>query len=402
MLKEYVGSMKVAMVAYGHVDNVLCLSNYLAKRIDFTLVIVMAGNRFTRSVVDWDITGLPFGLTTDSSISDNYLGREIVKYIDPKLKILLVRAPSLKILKDWKQENLKCIMEIADYIRDNQYDVVHFNGASGFQLYFHYLLRSKHKVSTVHDYLPHSGESSTLSGMTNRLINKLFTQLDYEFIQHYRFLAKEFVKFYKVKPDRVHTVYCGPLEIYREFVSEVVREEDRTVLFFGRISKYKGIDCLVKAMSIARERLPNAKAIIAGAGDFWFDIHRDGSYEIYNYHVSNTELARLLQRASIVVAPYTDATHSAVVMTAYAFCKPVVASAVGGIPEVIQDDVTGKLVPPNDPKALAESIVDLLSAPKKRESMKRNIARACNEGSLSWDKIADATIRVYKAACSSS
>jgi glycosyltransferase involved in cell wall biosynthesis len=397
--KEYVGSMKVAIVAYGHADNVLCLSNHLSKTIDVTVIFVMAGNRFTRSIIDSDITGLPFGLTADPNVIDTFLGSEIAGYISPKLKILLARIPNWKMLKDWKRENLKYIMDVSDYIRDNDYDVVHFNGASGFQLYFHFLLRDKHKVNTVHDYILHTGESKLLPDITNRFLNKIYTLLDYEFIQHYQFLSRSFSEFYKVKRRRVHTVYCGPLEIYREFATSTVHEETRTVIFFGRISRYKGVDCLIKAMSIVKNRMPDARTIIAGAGDFWFDFDNDGSFEIYNYHIPNDELVHMIQRASVVVAPYNDATHSAVLMTAFAFSKPVIASAVGGIPEVIRDNVTGRLVPPGDPYALAESILDLLSNPEKREYIKTNIEHECHEGRLSWDKIAADTVRVYEAAC---
>ena len=393
-MKEYAGKMKVAIVAYGHADNVICLSNHLSKYADVTLIFVTAGDRFTRSVFDWDITKLPFGLITDSNVISNYIGKIILSYISPNIKIYLVHTPTRKIVKDWKRENMKYIKEVAEYIKNNAYDAVHFNGFSGFQLYFHWYLRRMPKVYTIHDYLPHSGEWKR----TPVILHKLYSKLNYQFIQHYHFLTERLSEFYGIQADRVHTVYCGPLEIYRVFLNKPISEEPHTILFFGRISYYKGIEYLVQAVPKIKEHIPDVKIIIAGKGDFWFKFKDREKYEIYNYHVSNKELVNLIQRASIVVTPYTDATHSAVIMTAYAFNKPVVASAVGGIPEVVDDHVTGRLVPPSNSQALANAIIELLSNSKKRKRMKQNIQKKCSEGKLAWDHIAKQTIGVYKKA----
>ena len=85
-------------------------------------------------------------------------------------------------------------------------------------------------------------------------------------------------------------------------------------------------------------------------------------------------------------------------MTAYAFNKPVVASAVGGIPEVVEHNVTGKLVPPREPQALADATIDLLLHDNKIKDMKKNIQKKCFKGELSWDYIAKQTIDVYRKA----
>jgi glycosyltransferase involved in cell wall biosynthesis len=85
-------------------------------------------------------------------------------------------------------------------------------------------------------------------------------------------------------------------------------------------------------------------------------------------------------------------------MTALAFNKPVVATSVGGIPEIIQDTITGKLVPPRNHSALADAIIDLLINPQKREIIKNNIEIMCSRGNLSWNAIAQQTMEVYSKA----
>jgi glycosyltransferase involved in cell wall biosynthesis len=253
------------------------------------------------------------------------------------------------------------------------------------------------KVYTLHDYLPHSGEWKA----TPLILNNIYTRLDYQFIQHYYFLSASFSDFFKVPPQRVHTVYCGPLDVYKSFINGEVNEEPATILFFGRISRYKGLDYLIQAFSEVKKIIPKAKLVVAGKGDFWFKPENDGTYEVYNRHISNEELVNLIQRATIIVTPYTDATHSAVIMTAYAFNKPVVASSVGGIPEVVTDNVTGTLVPARNTRALAEAISDLLLNREKRARIKKNIEKECFTGKLSWDNVAKKTIEVYQRAIDS-
>ena len=397
-MKEYAGRMRVAIVAYGHTDNVICLSNSLSKYIDITLIFITSGSRFTSSIFDWDISKLPFGLMIDENIVKKYIGNEVLKYIGSNIKVWLVRTTTLKTFKDWKRENVKYIREVARFLNKKQYDVIHFNGASGFQIYFHWFLRKTPKVYTIHDYLPHSGEAKLRLKITNTLLNKMYTKLGYEFIQHYQYLSDKFSEFYVVPKERVHTVYCGPFEVYRLFSNEQVKEEPRTILFFGRISLYKGIKYLIQAVPKIKKQIPDVKVIIAGKGDLGFKAENREEYEIYNNHLSNENIINLIQRATIVVLPYIDATHSAVLMTAYAFNKPVVASAVGGIPEIIEDNVTGRLVPPGNPQALADAIVNLFSNPEKRKQMKINIKKRFSQGKFSWDYIAKRTIEVYRMA----
>jgi glycosyltransferase involved in cell wall biosynthesis len=226
----------------------------------------------------------------------------------------------------------------------------------------------------------------------------LYSKLDYQFIQHYKYLSERFVEYYGTDPRRVHTVYCGPLDVYRSFIERTIREESSTIMFFGRISPYKGIEYLVEAMRDIGQHIPNLRCIIAGSGDIPVDLGNYDMYEVYNYHIPNNEMVDHIQRAGLIVLPYIDATHSAVLMTAYAFNKPVVASAVGGIPEIVKDGITGCLVPPRDSQTLATTISNLLKDKGKRSSMKHNIKKACAEGKFSWNKIADSTVAVYEKA----
>jgi len=394
MAMENVSRLKVAFVAYGHTDYAISLCKNLSKYIDITLILMTSGNYFTDCIFNCDISKLSFGLSVDQEIIRTFIGERIAHYNDSGMAIIIVRTPSLRILKDYKMKNLKYIKDLADYIKINSFDVVHFNGSSGFQIYLHWFLRHMPKVYTIHDYLPHSGEWN----INLIMLNKLFTRLNYQFIQHSKYLSENFIETYHIAPERVHTIYCGSYEVYKEYINNKIQEEQNTILFFGRISPYKGLQYLIEAIPKIKEKIATIKLIIAGKGNFWFDFEKKDEYEIHNYHLSNEELSSLIQRSALIVVPYTDATHSGVIMTAYAFNKPVVATAVGAIPEILINNITGKLVSAGNSAMIANAVIDLLLNPGKREQMKNNIKEITSKGKLSWDYASQQTINVYQKA----
>jgi len=106
-------------------------------------------------------------------------------------------------------------------------------------------------------------------------------------------------------------------------------------------------------------------------------------------------VSELFQKASVVVLPYIDGSQTGIIPIAYAFKKPVIVTNVGSIPEVVDDGKTGYIVPPRNEKKLAEAIIDILRDEHKRKQMGENAYKKMKE-ELSWDKIAEKTIRVYE------
>jgi starch synthase len=175
--------------------------------------------------------------------------------------------------------------------------------------------------------------------------------------------------------------------------------EANTILFFGRIWEYKGLEYLIKAQPLVSEVIPNAKFIIAGTGED-FDryeamMHDSTKFEVHYRYISNEERITFFKRASIVCLPYIDATISGVIPIAYAFAKPVVATRVGGLTEMVEDGQTGRLVNPYNSRELAEAIIDILSNDKLRNTMEKNALRKTTE---EWniDTLASRTMEVYE------
>ena len=105
----------------------------------------------------------------------------------------------------------------------------------------------------------------------------------------------------------------------------------------------------------------------------------------------------MFRRASVVALPYVDASQSAVIPVAYTFGKPVVATTVGGLPELVEDGRTGFLVPPRDEQALADAVVRLLRDRELRHQLGANGKRKVDT-ECSPDAVAHRTLEVYRCA----
>jgi glycosyltransferase involved in cell wall biosynthesis len=250
---------------------------------------------------------------------------------------------------------------------------------------------------SVHDSEPHYGERDWRFNVARKL---MFSHIKH-FILFNRLSKDQFIKKYKLHKTNASVVNLGVLDVYTKFIKEELPEEEKTILFFGRISPYKGLDVLIESAKMVCNNIHKVRFIIAGHPIKNYkipticELPNNGLFEVHLNHISNFQLACLLQRASIVVCPYIEATQSAVILTAYAFRKPVIATMVGGLSEYVWNGETGFLVPPKDPQALADAIIRLIKNDQERERIKMKINER-NNFDLSWDKIANDIVDIYK------
>jgi glycogen synthase len=157
--------------------------------------------------------------------------------------------------------------------------------------------------------------------------------------------------------------------------------EPAEVLFAGRLSPEKGIEELVAATQ-------GMNLVVAGDGPLRASVPAALGF------VPHEELERLYARAAVVVLPSHREGLPLCILEAMAHGRPVVASAVGGIPELVADGVTGLLVPAGDVTALRAALERLLGDPILRRRMgraaRRRVAELCSR-----DHVADATLRAY-------
>ena len=147
---------------------------------------------------------------------------------------------------------------------------------------------------------------------------------------------------------------------------------DQVVTFVGRMNAEMGLDVLLQALPMVLAKKPRARFLVAGARHHLTESVMQMAKERPDIlgcqvDVPYAELPRFYAAATVVVAPSVSARACLGLSIAEAMAtgKPVVACRVGGTLEVLTDDATGLVVPPNDPLALAAAVLDLLERPEK-------------------------------------
>jgi glycosyltransferase involved in cell wall biosynthesis len=177
--------------------------------------------------------------------------------------------------------------------------------------------------------------------------------------------------------DRLLTLRAGarvsvhPHPTYTQFVGNTTRDDarlrlgvnGRVLLFFGLIRAYKGLHTLLAAFALVAEKLDATLLIV---GEFYEDrapydseisaLGIGARVRVISRYIPDDEVEVYFRAADLVVLPYRSATQSGITQTAFAFERPVVVTAVGGLPDVVDDGVTGYVVPPDNPAALAGAI----------------------------------------------
>lgn len=316
------------------------------------------------------------------------------KYADEidldRLSVLNIRSSSV-----FSSDYRMAVGQLRYFLRELAPDIVHINdfpnGFVGALPFF----RTPSLIS-VHDPVPHVGESTFQSRLWRRLyLSKVKNVLLFNGRQD-----DKFCQAYGSRRTRLFHSRLGPYEYLSGRASPGRVVEGDYILFFGRVSRYKGIDVLLDAFRRIAGRHPGVKLVVAGSGKYWFDIEpskNDPGVVILNRFIPTEELGALVRDSRFVVCPYIEATQSGVVMSSYAFGKPVVATRVGGLPDMVEDGSTGVLVQPGDPAELAEVLDGLLSDRMRLERFEASIRqRYLGRGEGGWDAIGDGIVEAYR------
>lgn len=170
--------------------------------------------------------------------------------------------------------------------------------------------------------------------------------------------------------------------------------DEEVLLFFGFIRGYKGVKHLLRAMPAIRAARPKAHLLVVGEffeGDkqAYLDVIESlqlpqGALTLVDGYLPDEEIEPYFMASDLVVLPYESATQSGIVQIAYGFERPVVVTAVGGLPEVVVDGKTGFVVPPQDEKALAEAVIRFF-VEDRVEEFKEGIRSEAYR--FSWDRM---------------
>ena len=259
------------------------------------------------------------------------------------------------------------------------------------------ILYRKKTLLLVHDPFLHSGEEFLM----DRILRKFYFTLVKNKILLNEIQKQDFISVYKEDPNKIYTSFLSVYDYLTCFNQNTERSNEFNILFFGRISPYKGVKYLLDAFVdiLQRHKDLNIKLTIAGSGDFDFDINFYKNYpqiKIINKFISPQDLSSLINQSTVVICPYTDATQSGVVMSAFAFKKPIIATRVGGLSEMIKNNATGLIIEPKSTEAIVDAILDLYNNQEKLELFSANIEKEYFTGDSSWDIAAKKFLEAFK------
>ncbi|MBI1171376.1 glycosyltransferase [bacterium] len=321
--------MRVLLIGSEPVDYTIAFANSVATRASVVLVVPRA--RFAA------LTG----------------------WLDPAIEVRLIDWPRHRSLG-----NPGFLWRLTRLIRRERPDLVHV--LSNTVLWLNLAVpfwRTCPLVTTVHDVHLHPGDRDTakLPDWSPRLMVRQSPDI----VVHGVALRDAAVKTFAKPADHVHVLPHPAIWRYAELARAQGMQRGAagaafTVLLFGRIFAYKGLDVLIKAERLLGARIAGLRIVVAGRGDdpgaLRAAMGDPARYDIRHRFIEDGEVAQLFLDADLVVLPYREASQSGVIPVAATFGKPVVVTDVGELCATVAPQGLGLVVPPGDAAALSEAM----------------------------------------------
>ena len=241
------------------------------------------------------------------------------------------------------------------------------------------LARTPLRVLTRH----HSDYHTRIHKRWHIRLDQLCTRLSHAVIAVSQHTADHLVQVEAAPADKVHVILNGidfdRLKLSEEGARKRLRQElapdgAPLLLCAARLHPEKGHSDLFRALPLVRARLGRpVRLLLAGTGPFEAayraEVQSLGCGDAVAFLGFRKDLPDLMASADLFVLPSVAEAFGLVLAEALYLGTPVVASRVGGIPEIVDDGVDGRLVPPGDSEALAQALVDLLRDDERRRAM---------------------------------
>jgi len=203
-----------------------------------------------------------------------------------------------------------------------------------------------------------------------------------------------------ISPKRVRVVHCGMDHDTYSFDLSVRKSEQPTILYVGRLKRYKSVDVIIRALPEVVGRVPDVRLVVAGSGDAMGELKRLAlslnldRRVVFTGYVSGADKVDWMRRSHVIVNPSPREGWGLTNIEANACGTPAVASDVDGLRDSVRDGVTGLLFPYGDHRSLAERLIRMLTDDALRKTMAVN-ALAWAE-TFSWDAAARETMEIIE------
>jgi len=268
-------------------------------------------------------------------------------------------------------------------------------------------LMGKRIVYTAHNVLPHMQENTY-----NRAVFFLIYHIADKIVAHTEFIRKRIVDEFGVPADKVAVVKHGVYNARDEASLDRrkarrllgLAPDDKVVLFFGNITRYKGLDVLIPAVMRSRKAIPGLKLIVAGkVSDSYQDefdrlIHPaspdEGVLPMPGF-VPDDRVEALFKASDVTVLPYLEASQSGVLLLSYAYGRPVIAPDIGSFRHDVIEGKTGHIFRCNDPEDLAGKITLFFDGQAESGSSSEEYIKDYANIMYSWESIGAELTGIY-------
>ena len=275
-------------------------------------------------------------------------------------------------IKKLKNPSFVLLSSLKAMIGGENYDVVHaFNVPSAFAMKY---TKAKKKVLSIHGI--YSEQVDVLHSKTTSVIAKIIEIKVLKWADKLTTDSKIVKKMYKEKLNADFEFFYAPLDIKKFKKLKNVEKNEKQIIFIGRDSHEKGIDIL-------KEIEPKINGKI-----------------IYCTNMRWEDAMENLKASSILVIPSRMESIPQVIKEAFYLKVPIIATSVGGIPELIKDNVTGILVPPNDSEILLEKINGLLVDNEKAKKLSDS-GYEFVMNNLTWEVLLPRYVKFYESLANS-
>ncbi|MDB5852730.1 MAG: hypothetical protein JWR22_771 [Herminiimonas sp.] len=312
-------------------------------------------------------------------------------------------VPSLKLLPLPKARSIAAVLRnfftVWSRLRAFRADVIHCQEGGVWDELIPVLLwqRNTPLILTVHDPCPHAGaDRERISFSRHRLYHAMLRMRCDAAIVHGDTLGARLRALNGRFETRTFTVPHGVLG--PEDIGPATDWTKGNLLFFGRLQSYKGLGIFIEAVRELERRGIPVRGVVAGRGpdldQYRSQLSESKLFELHERFIPPDEVPCLFMQANAVVLPYMEGTQSGVAAMALGYGRPIVASRVGAIPDLVVDDINGLLVRPGAVDELVRALERVIVDQRLATRLAHN-SLALGQGALSWRQIAVRTRAVY-------
>lgn len=317
---------------------------------------------------------------------------------------------------DWiMQLNFNMVAKVNELIaKGEKFDVIHAH--DWLVAYTAKTLKNSYDlplVSTIH--ATEAGRNGGIHDEVQRYINDTEWMLTYEsseVIVNSKFMKNDLQRLFGLPYEKINvvanginsTTYSGVEKDY-DFRRQYAADNEKIILFMGRLVYEKGVQHLISAMPKILKNYHDAKLVIAGKGGMLDELKAQveamglGQKVYFTGYLNAKQVSKMYKCADISVFPSTYEPFGIVALEAMLAGVPTVVSDVGGLNEIVEHGVDGMKSYAGNPNSLADSILELLFNPQLCESISKK-AKTKVKNEYSWTKIAQDTHFIYqKAIC---